>query len=212
MGTVCFLHLAVTGGTKLEVDAFDRIALSLPVLSEYVIERDGKPIDYAMYEDMVFEPPRRWGRHWWRSRYDFNMIEPRPAVELLQSASSKFPRLCFQVDWSYEHEEYGSYFCYRSKVEAREYAGQRLRERFYQQLVKAASTGGYIKGWPRAPKKRIVQYWTRPEDDGQDEIALAVDSYVDGRFCEVIYARLEKLWRRKTFDILRAQRRHPTKR
>lgn len=41
-------------GVRKEVNAFNAIALKLPVLSDYVVSRRGKPVTSVMFEEGVF--------------------------------------------------------------------------------------------------------------------------------------------------------------
>jgi hypothetical protein len=86
MSTWNLISLAVIGDKK-DVSAFHRVALHLPFLSHYVIERNGKPVRYAMFEDMIFEKPWLWCKHWWRSCYHFTIRDVEPAVEMVQDVS-----------------------------------------------------------------------------------------------------------------------------
>jgi hypothetical protein len=128
-----FAHLAVTGNRK-DVNAFNRIALRLPVLSDYVTSRNGRPVTQVLYEDMVFETPLRWGQHWWRSWYLFQTRDIVPATEMVRGVSREYSGLCFQLDWDFEHEEFGSHFFRRGRDDSCKFDGQALRERIVQQL------------------------------------------------------------------------------
>lgn len=86
MGTWNFVSLNIIGDKK-DVSAFNRVALKLPVLSNYVIERNGKPVTQAMYEDMIFEKPQRWCKHWWHSWYHFSTRITESAVGNKRDAS-----------------------------------------------------------------------------------------------------------------------------
>jgi len=177
MGTWSFVSLTVIGDKK-DVSAFDRVALQLPVLSDYVIERDGKPITWAIFEDMIFENPRRWCKHWWHSCYHFSTRVPESAIEMVQDVSKKYTSLCFQVDSNCEHEELRSNFIRRGRVEYQDYNAAQRREALFKEL-------------------------TCGVDDGNDEVDWEIDAIVSDEF----KARCKRLWHRRIYRVLYAQRR-----
>lgn len=80
-------------GVRKEVNAFNAIALKLPVLSDYVVSRRGKPITSVMFEDMVFEKPQPWGTNWSSSTFRFQTKIVEPAIEMVQDVSKRLPGL-----------------------------------------------------------------------------------------------------------------------
>jgi hypothetical protein len=172
MSTWNFISLAVIG-VKKDVSAFNRVALQLPVLSQYVIERNGKPVRSAMFEDMIFEKPWRWCKHWWRSCYHFMIRDVEPAVEMVQDVSKRHLNLCFRLDWNCEHEQYRTHLIRRGRVEYRDFDGGERRLDLLEEL-----TGG-------------------AEDYG-DEVEWEIDMIVTSEF----ERQFEKLWHRRTYKIL----------
>jgi hypothetical protein len=172
-----FVDLAVIG-VKKDVNAFNRIALSLPVLSDYVITRNGKPITSVMFEDMVFEKPEPWGKHWWSSWYRFQTRDLEPVFDMMQDVSKRYSGLCFRLDWDFEHEEFGTRLVRGGRVESHEYDAESRREALYKELTSAT--------------------------DGDDE---GVDWEIDTRVAQEFSGRFDKLWRPKIYRTLYSRRR-----
>ena len=171
-----FVDLVMIGDRK-DINAFNRIALQLPVLSDYVIDRNGKPVTFVMYEDMVFEKPRLWRKYWWCSGYRFQTRVAEPAVEMVRDVSKRFPGLCFRLDWDFEHEEFGTHFIRRGRIESHEFDAESRREDLFQEL-----TGG--------------------AEDYDEDVFWEIDGKVAQEFAD----RFEKLWQPKIYRILDAQR------
>jgi hypothetical protein len=177
MGNWYFIDLGVIGAKK-NVNAFNRIAASLPVLSDYISARNGKPITSVMFEDMVFEKPEPWAKHWWRSWYRFQTRVLEPVFEMVQDASKQYPGLCFRLDWDYEHEEFGTRLVRGGRVESYEYDAESRREALYQEL-------------------------TSVTDGDDEEICWEIDARVAQEFSD----RFDKLWRPKIYHTLYSRRR-----
>ena len=177
MGHWYFADLA-TVGERRDVNAFNRIALTLPVLSDYVIARNGKPVTSVMFEDMVFEKPGPWGKHWWISRYRFQTKIIEPVFDMVQDVSKRFPGLSFRLDWDFEHEEFGTRLVRGGRVESHEYDAESRREALHRELTGAA-------------------------DDDDEEVCWEIDDRVVQEFSD----RFDKLWRPKIYRALYSRRR-----
>lgn len=175
MGTWNYVSLAVIGEKK-EVNAFNRIALTLPVLCDYVTKRRGKPVSSAMYEDMVFHQPSRWGTSWWWTRYSFSLNASEP-VEMVRHASKMFPQLCFRLDWDVEHEEFGTLLARKGRIQ-----------------------GSYRID---ADALRDLLFNTMPwgEDDDENDVHLEIDCLL----AEAFGNRFDQLWSFRICRILNSQ-------
>src|SRR5262249_18447352 len=176
MGTWSFVSLTVVGDKK-DVSAFDRAAPQLPVLSHYVTERAGKPITYAMFEDMVVEKPRRWRKQWWYSSYLFATKDPDPAVEMVQDVSTQHPNLCFQLDWNCEREEFRTHFIRRGRVEYQDFDAMDRRDELFTQLSGSCE---------------------KTEDELHDE---GIDWQIDDIITDEFTALFAKLWHARIYRI-----------
>jgi len=164
-------------GEKKAVSAFDRGALQLPVLSEYVTERDGKPITWAIFEDMIVEKPSRWCRYWWCSGYHFMTKDPQPTIEMVQDVSSNHLNLCFQLDWDCEHEEFRTHFVRRGRLESKAFDAKRRRHKLFEELTDGS--------------------------DGDDAVDWEINAIVSREFSETC----RRLWHSRIYGILYSQRR-----
>lgn len=178
MAVWSFLDLAVIGDKK-DVNAFDRVAMQLPVLSDYVIEKKGRPVTTVMFEDMVSEKPRRWRNYWWRSEYHFQTKNEKPAVAIIRRVSNRFPYLCFWLDCDCEHEEFRTHFIRNGRIESHKLDARQRIDDLYQRLTNGA------------------------EDCDLDD----VDSQIDETVVQEMAARFKRLWQPKIHRILDARRR-----
>jgi hypothetical protein len=131
-----------------------------------------------MFEDMIFEKPRRWGHDWWGSSYLFDTKDTQPVVQMVRDVSMSWPTLCFRLDWSCEQEEFSTHFIRNGRLEGHRFDVADRREELFQAL-----TGG-------------------TEDCSAD-----VDWQIDHTVSAECSARFEKLWRAKVYRILYSQRR-----
>jgi hypothetical protein len=131
-----------------------------------------------MFEDMVFEKPEPWGRHWWSSWYRFQTRVLEPVFDMLQEASKRYPGLGFRLDWDFEHAEFGTRLVRGGRAQSHEYDAEARREALYQEMTSVMNG-----------------------DD--EEVCWEIDAKVVREFRD----RFDKLWRPKIYRTLYSRRR-----
>ncbi len=146
-------RLAVSG-QKTDVEAFAKVALTLPTFEELHALADPSPGVKCDEPQMDIDGPEKWRDGRWKIQYHF-MAKYDVPLEEVTEASVNHPRLCFILGYCDPNDNtFGSYFIYKGQVEEFALPEDRVNDYVFDESGEDdESFMGY------EPMDEVVDYW-----------------------------------------------------